>query len=335
MNPARDPRLFVALSGGVGGAKLAAGLAKILPPAELLIVGNTGDDFEHLGLHIAPDLDSLTYALAGLNDEKRGWGRRDETWHFLAALGELGGETWFRLGDRDLALHVVRTVQMRSGRSLSAATRAIAARFGIGHRILPMSDDPVRTVIDTTEGKLNFQDYFVRKACLPKIKAIWFEGASAARMHTELCEAFASPSLAGVFICPSNPYISVDPILAIPGMRPALESCAAPVIAVSPIVGGAALKGPVAKMMEELGYEPSVVTVSRHYEGLVDGLVIDPLDGDKAEDVEATGLRPLIVPTVMSSDAVKIALAQAVIDFADSWAGGLVSGRTPMPRASG
>ena len=214
---------------------------------------NTGDDFEHLGLSISPDLDTVTYALAGVDNLETGWGRRDETWSFMDALAELGGETWFRLGDRDLALHVERTRRLRDGESLSAITADVVRRFEIASRILPMTDGRVRTMVRTRDGLLEFQRYFVERQCEPHVTGFVFEGAERAAPHPEILSALRNPRLRAVVICPSNPYISIDPILALPGMRAALEGAAAPVIAVSPIIAGRAVKGPTAKMMAELG----------------------------------------------------------------------------------
>jgi LPPG:FO 2-phospho-L-lactate transferase len=244
---------IIALSGGVGGAKLALGLSRVLPPGDLTVVANTGDDFEHLGLSISPDIDTLLYTLAGLDNPATGWGRRDESWNFMAALEALGGETWFRLGDRDLATHIERTRRLRAGESLSQITDDFRRRFGIAARILPMSDDPVRTRVKTKDGWLDFQPYFVRHRCEPVITAIEFAGAADARPQPELLAALADPALSAVIICPSNPFISIEPILALRGVRAALRDCAAPVVAVSPIIGGHAVKGPTAKMMQELG----------------------------------------------------------------------------------
>ena len=243
----------LALSGGVGGAKLALGLYRVLPPGALTVVANTGDDFEHLGLAISPDLDTLLYTLAGIDNPATGWGRRDETWNFMAALERLGGETWFKLGDGDLATHVERTRRLAAGESLSQITDDFRRRLGISARLLPMSDDPVRTRLLTAEGWLDFQDYFVRRQCAPIVREIAFAGAAAARPHPDFLAALADPALRMVVICPSNPLISIDPILSLPGVREALRACRAPVVAVSPIIGGKAVKGPTAKMMAELG----------------------------------------------------------------------------------
>ncbi len=269
---------YLALTGGIGGAKLAVGLARILAAEEIAFVVNTGDDFEHLGLHISPDMDTLTYTLAGLSNPEVGWGRKDESWHFMAALDELGGETWFRLGDRDLALHVTRTGMLRQGATLTHATRRIAASLGVRQPIIPMSDDPVRTQVHTANGPMAFQHYFVRDRCQPAVTGFEFAGAGDAgpspdlAVHLESCE--------GIIICPSNPFVSVDPLLAVPGLREALKASGAPLVAVSPIVGGGAVKGPTAKMMEELGMPATAAQVAEHYAGLIDGFILDERDAD-------------------------------------------------------
>jgi LPPG:FO 2-phospho-L-lactate transferase len=313
--------LVVALSGGVGGAKLALGLSRVLEAEELLVVANTGDDFEHLGLTICPDIDTLTYALAGVDNPATGWGRRDETWHFMEALAELGGEAWFRLGDRDLATHVERTRRLRAGEALSAVTDHLRRAFGIGPRILPMSDDPVRTRVRTEEaGWLDFQDYFVRRQAGPTVRALDFAGAATARAHPAFLAALADPALRAVVICPSNPFISVGPILAVPGVRAALAACAAPVVAVSPIIGGAAVKGPTAKMFAELGLgTPTAAGVAAHYGALLDGYVMD--ERDAAEAAGIAGLRVALAQTLMRTLEDREALARAVLDFADSLRG--------------
>ena len=304
----------LALSGGIGGAKLALGLSRVLPAEELVIVANTGDDFEHLGLSISPDIDTLTYVLAGLDNPVTGWGRRDETWSFMEAIGGLGGEDWFRLGDRDLATHVERTRRLRAGETLSAVTADFARRLGIGPVLLPMSDDPVRTRLRTAEGWLDFQDYFVRQQCRPVVEEIAFVGAKTARALPAFLAALADPLLRAVVICPSNPFISVEPILAIPGVWDAMRACAAPVIAVSPIIGGRAVKGPTAKMMTEFGITPSAGAVERRYGALLDGYVIDHADA-----AEAAVLRGHVVTaqTLMTSLEDRVNLARAVLAAAD------------------
>lgn len=306
---------FIALSGGVGGAKLALGLTRVLAPEDLTIVANTGDDFVHLGLHIAPDLDTVMYTLAGVSNIETGWGRAGETWNFMAAIEELGGETWFNLGDKDLATHLERAERLRRGETLSQITSAISKALGIKHSIVPMSDDPVRTIIVTADGDLAFQHYFVRERCEPRITAVRFDGAETARPAPAFLQALEDRNLAGVIICPSNPYVSVDPILALPGIREILRDIAAPVVAVSPIVKGMAIKGPAAKMMAELGMKTSVETVARHYQGLVDGLVIDTEDADARAAVEDLGMRALVTNTIMKTLDDRRELARACIDF--------------------
>ena len=309
----------VALSGGIGGAKLVLGLSKALAPGELLIAANTGDDFEHLGLQICPDIDTLTYTLAGINDPETGWGRAGETWNFMAALEALGGATWFRLGDGDLALHIERTRRLAAGESLAAITTDMAARLGVAHRIVPMSDDRVRTVVETAEGDLPFQEYFVRDRSRPRVSGFRFEGAAAARPNPELMAALAGPGLEAVIICPSNPFISIDPILALPAVRAALLACRAPVIAVSPIVGGAALKGPTAKIMGELGLPVTAAAVAGHYGVLLDGFLLDA--GDVADAADLLAIEVAGTCVVMNSLADRVALAEETLGLARRLAG--------------
>ena len=244
----------VALCGGVGGAKLAQGLSVALPPEELSLIVNTADDFQHLGLRISPDLDSVIYALAGLSDPVRGWGRRDETWTFMAALKGLGGESWFQLGDGDLAMHVERTWRLAQGATLSEVTAQLCRALRVAVRVLPMSDDPVRTRVLTAEGWLDFQEYFVHRQCGPAVQEFMFAGAEAARAQPDALAALERRDLRAIIICPSNPFVSVEPILAVPGVRAAIQQSRAPVVAVTPIIGGKAIKGPAAKMMAELGW---------------------------------------------------------------------------------
>jgi LPPG:FO 2-phospho-L-lactate transferase len=309
-----DERPVLALSGGVGGAKLALGLARVLPSGNLTVVANTGDDFEHLGLHISPDIDTLIYVLAGLDNPQTGWGRRDETWSFMAALAELGGETWFRLGDRDLAMHVERTRRLKAGETLSTITSDVARRLGIGSRILPMTDDAVRTRVETREGLLDFQNYFVGRQCVPEVTGFVFDGAARAVPHPDVLQALRHPGLRAVIICPSNPFISIDPILALPGLRAALAATAAPIIAVSPIIAGRAVKGPTAKMMTELGLAVDPLTVAAHYRGIIDGYVMDDADSQMAVMLD---LPVETTRTLMQSLDDREALAYAVLDFAD------------------
>jgi LPPG:FO 2-phospho-L-lactate transferase len=305
--------VIIALSGGVGGAKLALGLARVMPPEQLTVVVNTGDDFEHLGLSISPDIDTVTYTLAGVANRELGWGRHDETWSFMETMEALGGETWFRLGDRDVALHVERTRRLGHGESLSAVTADFCRRMGIHSRVVPMSDDPVRTRLRTDEGWLDFQEYFVHRRCEPVVRELLFQGAGAARAHPDFIAALADPKLQAIVICPSNPFISVEPILAIPGVRQALIDSAAPIIAVSPIIAGQAVKGPTAKMMKELGLDPSAGTVAHRYHDLLDGYVIDHADMSEVVSIDA---RVTLAQTLMRTMEDREALARTVLDAA-------------------
>ncbi len=304
----------VALTGGVGGAKLALGLARILAPDDLVVVVNTGDDFRHLGLAISPDIDTLLYTLSGLSNPELGWGRREETWTFMSVLAQLGGETWFRLGDGDLALHIERTRRLAAGESLSEIAESLRRRLGIAARIIPMSDDPVHTRVHTETGWLDFQDYFVRLRCEPMVREIIFAGAQDARPAEGVMRALASPDLRAVVICPSNPMLSIEPILAVPGIREAIIGCGAPVIAVSPLIGGKAVKGPTAKLMRELNLEPSATAVARRYAGLIDTFVLDVADaGASMPD----GVTAIEAPILMQSLEDRVRLAQTVLDIAD------------------
>ena len=317
----------VALSGGIGGAKLALGLYRVLPPWTLTVVCNPGDDFDHLGLRICPDADTVLYTLAGIANPETGWGRAGETWTFMETLAKLGGETWFRLGDGDLALHVERTRRLADGEPLSHIAGDAARRFGVHARVVPACDEAVRTVVRTPEGRLAFQHYFVRDRCEPAVNGFEFESAERARPCGAVVEALADDSLRCVVVCPSNPFISIDPILAVPGTRAAIRAAAAPVIGVSPIVGGRAVKGPTAKMMRELGLDVSNRAIERHYGDLVDAWVIDSADA-----ADATGFaRPVLVaPTLMRTDADKDALARVVLELAEE----LRTGAGPVPRGT-
>lgn len=305
--------MIIALSGGVGGAKLALGLSRVMPARDLLVVVNTGDDFEHLGLSISPDIDTVAYTLAGLANREVGWGRHDETWSFMQTMEALGGETWFRLGDRDMALHVERTRRLRRGESLASVTADLCRRMGVAPRVVPMTDDPVRTRLLTDQGWLDFQEYFVRLRCEPVVSQLQFQGAGAAKAHPDFLAALADASLEAVVICPSNPFISVEPILAIPGVREALIACKAPIIAVSPIIAGRAVKGPTAKMMTELGLDPTAGTVAQRYNDLLDGYVIDHADMAEVVSIDA---RVTLAQTLMTTIEDREALARIVMDAA-------------------
>lgn len=307
--------IVLALSGGIGGGKLALGLSRVMPPERLVVIANTGDDFEHLGLSISPDLDTLMYTLADLSDPDKGWGRRSETWAFMAALGALGGETWFQLGDGDLATHVERTRRLAAGETLSRITDAFCCRLGVRPRILPMSDDRVRTRLRSFEGWLDFQDYFVRRRCAPAVTELMYDGAASAHPQADFMAALADPRLRAVVICPSNPYLSIDPILALPGVREALKACPAPVVAVAPIIGGRAVKGPTAKMMRELGMPVTAAAVAQHYDGLIDLYVVDTSE----REVSLPNVRTVKAAILMSTLADREALAKSVLAFADAF----------------
>ncbi len=306
--------MLLALAGGVGGAKLAAGLDRVLGEG-LTVVVNTGDDFEHLGLRISPDLDTVMYTVAGLNNPVTGWGLAGETWEFMAMLERLGGESWFRLGDRDLAVHVERTRRLNAGESLSSVTAALCNRLGIRCRIVPMSDDPLRTVVLTDGGELSFQDYFVRLKCEPRVRGLRFDGAQLAAVSAACAGAFGAAALSGIVICPSNPYLSIDPILSVVGVGTRLRTRRSRAVAVSPIIGGRALKGPAAKIMAELGVEASALEVARHYRGLIDGFVLDRADAELAGAVAELGIEPFVTDTVMMDAADAAALAQRTLKF--------------------
>jgi LPPG:FO 2-phospho-L-lactate transferase len=306
--------VILALAGGVGGAKLADGLARSLAPKDLAIAVNTGDDFEHLGLRISPDLDTVMYTLAGIANPVTGWGQAGETWAFMGALEKLGGPSWFRLGDRDLATNVERTQRLRRGDTLSTVTRALCERLGIRHGLIPMSDDPVPTKVRTDEGWLDFQHYFVREQCRPALREIRYQGAETARPADALERALGSVALEGVVICPSNPYLSVSPILALTGVREAVRASRA-VIAVSPIVGGEAIKGPAAKIMHELGLEVSALGIARWYEGLASTLVIDRIDAALAPRIEALGMKAVVTDTIMRDAAGRTRLGAECISL--------------------
>jgi LPPG:FO 2-phospho-L-lactate transferase len=316
----------VALCGGVGGAKLAHGLGMALEPSELTIIVNTGDDFQHLGLSIAPDLDSVIYALAGLSDPVRGWGRRAETWTFMEALKSLGGEGWFELGDGDLAMHVERSWRLAQGAPLSEVTAHLCRALGIAARVLPMSDDPVRTRVLTAEGWLDFQEYFVHRQCQPAVREFMFAGAEAARAQPDALAALNRHDLRAVIICPSNPFVSVEPILAVPGIRAAIQRSDAPVVAVTPIIGGKAIKGPAAKMMAELGFDVSGAAVARRYAGVIDGFVVDQAD-PMPEPLQ--GVTFFSAATLMNTADDRLRLAHAALHAAD-----MLSATRRLPRSS-
>jgi LPPG:FO 2-phospho-L-lactate transferase len=301
--------MIIALAGGVGGARLANGLARILPPGQLTVVVNTGDDFRHLGLHVSPDPDTVMYTLSGLNDAERGWGLAGESFACMEAVKRLGGEDWFALGDRDLATHLERTRRLGAGETLSAIIADFCTRLGITQTIMPMSDDLVQTRVHTREGTLAFQDYFVRRRCEPAVTGLEFAGAATARPSAGLIALMGSDVVRGIVICPSNPFLSIEPILAVPGIRDWLRNRRAPCVAVSPLIGGKAVKGPAAKMLAELGFEATPQAIATQYQGLIDGLVIDAQDA-----VQVFG--PCrITDTLMRGTAGQERLAREVLNY--------------------
>jgi LPPG:FO 2-phospho-L-lactate transferase len=307
---------YLALSGGVGGAKLALGLSQILPPESLTIGVNVGDDFEHLGLTICPDIDTVLYTLAGIVHPQQGWGRDNESWGVLDELKRLHGDSWFLLGDRDIALHLLRLQLLQQGLSLSNVTARLAKQLGVTPTIAPVTDAPLRTTVETNQGRLAFQDYFVRLRCAPELRSLDFEGASTAALSPALRAALHHPDLAGVIICPSNPYLSIAPMLAVAELRESLCSLQAPVIAVSPIVAGDAIKGPTAKIMRELGVQPTAAVIADLYADFIDVVIIDTADAQLA----TTDTRFVVAPTVMKTAEQKAALARDCVALLDKLA---------------
>lgn len=302
----------VALAGGVGGAKLAHGLSMVLPPENLTIIVNTGDDFTHLGLQISPDVDTVMYTLAGMANPDTGWGLIDESWNTLKGLGDLGAPTWFQIGDRDLATHLTRTYLKNEGYKLSEIMRMFSERWGIKVKIFPMSNEPVRTLVHTQDGRcLPFQEYFVKERYQPCVEKFSFEGIEDAILMEEVAENIDKADL--VVICPSNPWVSIDPILIIGDMRNRLRSKI--VFAVSPIVGDKALKGPAAKMYAEMGINPSVEAVAEHYKDFLTSLVIDTQDMEKVENLIQLGIIPYVTQTIMRNDYDRKDLAAEIIEL--------------------
>jgi len=302
---------IVALAGGVGGAKLAHGLAQILSPEDFTIIVNTGDDFEHLGLYISPDLDTVCYTLAGLANPETGWGRVNETWNTIVNVERLGGPTWFRLGDQDFATHIERTRRIKEGQSLSQITRDFCKAWGIHPAVIPMSDNPVRTIVNTDEGELAFQEYFVHRRCEPRVKGFRFDGIESAKPAPGIVDAIKEAD--AIVICPSNPWVSIEPILSVAGIRSALG--AKKIVAVSPIIGGQAVKGPAAKMYREFGIEPSALAVAKHYQNLITGLVFDELDSKLKTKIQGLNMRTLITKTLMENSENRRRLAEVVLHF--------------------
>ena len=305
----------VCFAGGVGGAKLADGLAAILPPEALSIIVNTGDDFEYLSLRISPDLDTVCYTLAGLSNPETGWGIRDETWDTFHAVQALGGADWFRLGNKDLATHLIRTTLLKEGRQLSEITRQLCQRWGVQHSVFPMSDDIVETIVHTASGEaLNFQEYFVHQACQPVVKSFEYKGALKAQPVPEALTAVKDCDL--ILLAPSNPWVSIAPIFAVPGYLEEITKKV--VVAVSPIVGGKALKGPAAKMYEELGIKPSAAAVAEHYGDILDGFVFDNSDRAELEKIQRCCIISLATDIIMRDKQDRVRLAEEVLEFGES-----------------
>ncbi len=303
----------VVLAGGVGGAKMVNGLAQRITPENLFIIANTADDFEHLGLYISPDLDTLMYTLANLNNPETGWGREGESWRTLEALAELGGPTWFKLGDKDLATHLLRTQWKRSGYPLTWITAQLCRRLRIGPTLVPMTDSPVRTIVHTDQGKLSFQEYFARRQSQPIVQKIEFQGADEAESNRDISNAIRMADL--IVFAPSNPWLSLDPILALPGMRRILTASQTTKIAVSPIIGGQAVKGPAAKIMSELNMEVSPFGVAHYLKDLLTGFVFDNVDDIHQERIAGLGLNTLMTDTLMKSVEDQARLAKELLAF--------------------
>jgi len=305
--------VITALAGGVGAARLLRGLVRVVTPTDITAVVNTGDDTELHGLHISPDLDTVTYTLAGLNDDERGWGIAGETWEVMESLERLGGETWFRLGDHDLATHLYRTQRLAQGATLSQVTAEITAALGVPVRLVPMSDDPVRTRLKLVDGpEVSFQEYFVGRRHAVAVEAVRFAGAQGAVPAPGVLAAVAGAEV--VVVCPSNPIVSIGPLLAVPGLADELAARRRDVVAVSPIIAGAALKGPADRLLAELGHEPTVVGVARLYADFVGTLLVDEADAASVDAVEACGVRCVVAPTVMHTPEDAAALASLLLD---------------------
>lgn len=311
--------VVLALSGGVGGAKLALGLADVLPPGQLHVLVNTADDFSHLGLHISPDIDTLLYTLSGRANAAQGWGLEGETWNAMTALQSLDGDTWFRLGDKDLGTHLLRTGLLAQGASLAEVTDLLRTQLGIASHIYPMCDEPVRTIVHCAGRDLPFQHYFVKEQCAPAVSGFSFEGIADGRPNDTVLHMVRRGDLATIVVCPSNPFVSVDPVLQLPGLWPALRDGPAPVVVISPIVAGMALKGPAAKMMAELGVPVTALGVAEHYcqryKGLLDYFVIDESDATLAADIAALGVEVAVTNTVMKSREDKQRLARFTLQL--------------------
>ncbi len=302
----------LALSGGIGGAKLALGLYHVLESGHLTVLANTGDDFEHFGLSISPDIDTLMYTLAEISNQDQGWGRANESWSFMETIIELGGEDWFNLGDKDLATNVLRTSRMRMGKSLGEITKEFCEKLGIHAEILPMSNEPVRTMVKTLEGDVPFQQYFVRDQCSPIVTGFEFDGVDAAQPSHKVVNAIVHSEFDTIIICPSNPFISIDPILSIAGYKEALIKSETPVVGISPIIGSDSVKGPTAKIMRELGMLVSSLSVAKHYKEILDGFIVDTQDDLTAEDA---GIPVYKTNIMMDTFEKKETLARETMEF--------------------
>ena len=313
------PNGLCVLSGGVGGAKLVLGLSQVLNNDDFMTIVNTGDDFVHLGLKICPDIDTIIYTLAELVDQERGWGLKDESWNFLDTTKLLGGESWFNLGDKDLATHVHRTQRLAKGEDLTSITKNLASSFGVEAKIVPMTNDLVSTVVETREGDLAFQHYFVRDRCLPIVKRFRFEGIKSSVINPSIKEYGEENNKSAVLLAPSNPFVSIDPIIGVPGMTEELVTMKGPKIAISPIINSKAIKGPAAKMMQELGIPSTSIEVANHYKGLIDAIVIDHADAALSEKIEDMGIKVFVTNTVMHSLKEKITLANECLNFIEGY----------------
>jgi len=302
---------ITALAGGVGGAKLLDGLAQVIPPENLVAIVNTGDDFEHFGLHISPDIDTVCYNLAGNSNIETGWGVKDETWNVLETITSLAGPDWFRIGDKDFATHLERTRRLKLNEPLSEVTRILCGRWGIKNTVLPMSDDPVRTVVSTDEGLLPFQEYFVKRHCEPLVCGFEFSGIESCQPAPGVIDAIYNAD--AVIICPSNPWVSIDPILKIPGISETLKKKV--VVAVSPIICGKAIKGPLSKMFSELGIEASAFSVAEHYKGYLSGFIIDNQDYDQKKAIEERNVKVGCLDIIMNNRIDRRRLAEELLIF--------------------
>ncbi|MBV1904749.1 MAG: 2-phospho-L-lactate transferase [Pseudomonadales bacterium] len=306
---------YLAITGGVGGAKLALGLSKLLTPQQLDFAVNTADDFVHLGMNISPDIDTLMYTLSGESNAEQGWGRRNETWQFMDALKQLGEDSWFNLGDKDLSIHITRTQKLKAGQNLTDITQNLYRQFAVNFPVWPMTNDSVSTFVETENGDLPFQDYFVKQQCAPRVSGFKFKGIKSAKLNPGIRKLLLDPDLTGVVLCPSNPYVSVDPMLALPEMRTLLKTCAAPVVAITPIISGQAIKGPTAKMMQELAMPSTAHTVARHYSDFLDGFVLDSGDIKLSSTIEELNISTVTAQTLMVTLQDRIQLAKATLDF--------------------